>query len=57
MIHRGLTCMECGMSPIRGTQYSCLECLSYYYICGSCKEKGTHGHHKMEEIKGEIGKL
>jgi hypothetical protein len=44
-VHTGITCDQCGMSPIRGIRYRCSVCADYD-LCGNCVqnpiESGRH---------------
>ena len=48
-IHRGIECDGCGMNPIHGQMFKCLECPDYD-ICEHCYNNETHKEHKMKRI-------
>ena len=48
-IHQGIECDGCGMNPIRGPRFKCLDCPDYD-ICEDCYSKETHNEHNMQRI-------
>ncbi|XP_005106370.1 E3 ubiquitin-protein ligase mind-bomb isoform X2 [Aplysia californica] len=48
-IHTGIICDVCGMNPIRGIRYKCLDCPNYD-LCVSCRVAKHHSHHHTAEI-------
>ena len=45
VIHSGVTCDDCGISPIKGNRYKCAVCHNFD-LCSACEEKNkdTHKH-------------
>ena len=45
VIHSGVKCQQCQVSPITGTRYKCLKC-DCYNLCEVCEEQygKNHGH-------------
>ena len=41
LVHRGVTCNECKMSPIRGMRFKCGNCADLD-LCESCMAAGAH---------------
>eukprot|EP00835_Amoeboradix_gromovi_P001188 NODE_49_length_27162_cov_0.380039.p8 type:complete len:349 gc:universal NODE_49_length_27162_cov_0.380039:21980-23026(+) len=41
IIHRGITCNNCGASPVKGIRYKCMNCEDYD-ICSNCLLMDTH---------------
>ncbi|TKA81199.1 hypothetical protein B0A55_02631 [Friedmanniomyces simplex] len=49
--HRGISCEECGESPIRGVRYHCLNCPDFD-LCATCEIVTAHQKtHVMAKIK------
>ena len=48
-IHQGIYCDGCGMNPIRGPRFKCLDCPDYD-ICEDCYNNETHKEHKMKRL-------
>ena len=42
-VHSGITCSECGMSPILGVRYRCYVCVNYNQ-CSACECECLHPH-------------
>ena len=42
-IHNDIKCNNCGVCPIIGYRYKCLECLNYN-LCDECEKKVSHEH-------------
>ena len=42
--HEGISCSSCGIKPISGHRYMCLEC-PYYNLCSLCELKESHEHY------------
>ena len=42
-IHNGITCKNCGMFPIVGIRYKCMEC-DEFDLCEKCEKIKTHLH-------------
>jgi Ca2+-binding EF-hand superfamily protein len=40
-IHRGITCNQCRLSPIRGIRYKCANCMDYD-LCELCESQELH---------------
>lgn len=43
VIHKGITCKECGVNPILGARFKCTIC-NNYNLCEACEEKEAHSH-------------
>ena len=43
VIHNGIKCNGCGMDPIIGIRYKCIECDNFNF-CEKCEEIGGHPH-------------
>jgi hypothetical protein len=41
--HQGVQCNVCGVAPVKGTRFKCLEC-SNYDLCARCQGKGDAAH-------------
>jgi len=41
VVHEGVTCDDCGVSPIEGVRYKCTVC-DNYDICDKCETKNEH---------------
>jgi len=51
VLHQGVTCDGCQMSPIQGIRYKCIECFNFD-ICEGCEIKGIHPlNHGLLKIK------
>lgn len=49
--HKGITCSICGMNPIKGIRYHCLNC-SQFELCDICEEKMGEIHpHALLKIR------
>ena len=53
-IHKNSKCVECGISPIIGIKYQCMNCPSYE-LCSDCENKirDNHGHPLLKLRKAE----
>ena len=53
-IHKNSKCVECGISPIIGIKYQCMNCASYE-LCSVCENKirDNHGHPLLKLRKPE----
>ena len=53
-IHKNSKCSECGMSPIIGIKYHCMNC-DLYELCSNCEIKygEKHGHPLLKLRKAE----
>lgn len=40
-VHRGCQCNSCGMAPIRGVRYRCVNCADFD-LCETCESQGSH---------------
>lgn len=40
-VHRGCQCNSCGMAPIRGVRYRCVNCADFD-LCETCESQGVH---------------
>ncbi|KAI9139844.1 hypothetical protein BKA69DRAFT_1083762 [Paraphysoderma sedebokerense] len=40
-IHRGITCNNCGMSPVRGLRFKCSNCVDFD-LCENCESQECH---------------
>lgn len=40
-VHRGCQCNSCGMAPIRGVRYRCVNCADFD-LCETCESQGMH---------------
>lgn len=50
-IHKGITCSICGVNPIKGIRYHCLNC-SQFELCETCEEKMGEIHsHALLKIR------
>ena len=45
-IHHNIFCDACGMQPILGLRYKCLDCPDFD-LCEGCYNKEAHKDHKM----------
>ena len=43
VIHHGIKCNKCGMNPIVGIRYKCMECDNFNF-CENCEENVGHPH-------------
>lgn len=43
VVHRGVTCDECGAYPIVGVRYKCVVCHDFD-VCEKCEAKSSHVH-------------
>ena len=43
VVHQGLSCNSCNMTPIKGYRYFCLTCPNLY-LCEKCGESESHEH-------------
>jgi len=43
IVHLGIQCNNCGMLPIVGIRYKCVEC-DNYNLCSKCEENKIHPH-------------
>ena len=46
VIHYGVQCDGCNMSPLRGKRFKCATCFDYD-LCESCEDQGNHPQHDM----------
>jgi len=55
IIHKNSTCSICGMSPIEGFRYKCLDCDSFD-LCPICekKEGEKHGHTLLKLRRADL---
>lgn len=49
IIHYGVTCDGCNMSPLVGIRYKCSDCPDYD-LCEQCEARGTHSRHLFLKI-------
>ncbi|KAK5704705.1 hypothetical protein LTR17_021661 [Elasticomyces elasticus] len=50
-VHRGISCGECGETPIRGIRYHCLNCPDFE-LCATCEASTAHVKlHVLAKIK------
>ena len=54
-IHNGIKCDNCGMFPIKGIRYKCMECNNFNY-CEKCEKIGTHPHLFYKIKKNSLSK-
>ena len=54
VIHKNSKCAECGISPIIGIKYHCMNC-TLYELCSNCEKKQgeKHGHPLLKLRKAE----
>ncbi|MCO5561992.1 hypothetical protein L7F22_015618 [Adiantum nelumboides] len=69
LLHVGVGCDECGMYPIEGIRYRCVECTEKigFDLCGSCYKSGGsvmgrfnqehQPNHHMEQVQYKIHRL
>ena len=50
VVHRTITCDGCGMSPLEGTRYKCMNCADYD-LCEQCERRGVHEQHVFLKLK------
>jgi hypothetical protein len=50
VVHSGITCDGCGISPIEGVRYKCMNCADYD-LCEQCELNGVHAHHVFLKLK------
>ena len=43
IIHNGIKCDNCGIFPITGIRYKCMECENFNF-CENCEKNNTHPH-------------
>ena len=43
VVHQGLICTGCNMTPIKGSRYFCLTCPNLH-LCEKCGESESHEH-------------
>ena len=43
VVHQGLICISCNVTPIKGNRYFCLTCPSLN-LCEKCSESRSHEH-------------
>jgi hypothetical protein len=48
--HRGVCCDGCGMHPIVGVRYKCMNCPDFD-LCEGCEAQGVHDHHVFLKLK------
>lgn len=46
VVHEDVSCDSCGMEPIIGHRYECVQCENYD-LCRTCENRGVHGKHNM----------
>ncbi|PVF93387.1 cysteine proteinase [Serendipita vermifera] len=54
--HKGISCDGCGMSPVIGTRFKCLESnCPDYNLCEGCQKRGVHpiSHHMLPIVEPE----
>ena len=51
-IHNNISCNECGVNPIVGYRYKCLECVDYN-LCEICEKKISHEHNFVKYVNEE----
>lgn len=49
-VHKAVCCDGCGMHPIVGVRYKCMNCPDYD-LCESCEAQGVHDHHVFLKLK------
>jgi len=49
-LHKGVCCDGCGMHPIVGVRYKCMNCPDYD-LCEGCEARGVHDHHVFLKLK------
>ncbi len=54
-IHNGIKCDNCGMFPIKGIRYKCMECNDFNY-CEKCEKIGSHPHLFYKIKKNSLSK-
>jgi hypothetical protein len=47
--HADITCNGCGVSPVKGVRYKCLQC-SNYDLCSTCQAKGDTIHNVVHTM-------
>lgn len=57
-MHYGYRCESCGIDPIEGTRWSCIDCYHFISLCDACREGGwtseTHqSNHNLEEVRAK----
>ncbi len=50
VVHHGITCDGCDMSPIEGVRYKCMSCADFD-LCEHCEQNGVHEHHTFLKLK------
>ena len=56
VIHTGYACKNCGVSPVRGKLFMCLEC-DNFVICEDCESKFAHEVHTMARLADKFTSL
>jgi hypothetical protein len=54
VVHHGITCDGCSVSPVVGVRYKCSECPDYD-LCQDCEAKDVHNHHVFLKLKYPMG--
>merc|ERR1711963_611597 len=49
VVHAGIVCDGCEMTPIKGTRYKCLVCADFD-LCALCESEGKHPQHNMIKL-------
>ena len=54
--HKSIECSECGMNPIVGYRYKCLDC-DDYNLCEKCKKNIIHQHNFIQYVNEDDNSL
>merc|ERR1712198_163869 len=52
VVHAGIVCDGCEMTPIKGTRFKCLVCADFD-LCALCEAEGKHPQHNMIKLINE----
>merc|ERR1711963_996350 len=52
VLHAGIVCDGCEMTPIKGTRFKCLVCADFD-LCALCEVEGKHPQHNMIKLINE----